>query len=127
MAQPIVSAWQALLDYYRAGMGHDKTEASSIIFLERKNRLITDEVQQRGTIDHTPVYTREVVKRALELGTTALVLVHNHPPSDATPSQADIDQTKLIVAAADLLGIVLHDLLCMTRSKEARFRTPGLL
>jgi DNA repair protein RadC len=91
MAQPIVSAWQALLDYYRAGMGHDKTEASSIIFLERKNRLITDEVQQRGTIDHTPVYTREVVKRALELGTTALVLVHNHPPSDATPSQADID------------------------------------
>ena len=109
MQQPIVSSWQALLDYFRAAMGHDKTEAFRILFLDRKNRLITDEVQQRGTIDHTPVYPREVVKRALELGATAIILVHNHPSGDATPSRADIEMTKKISAAADPLGIVLHD------------------
>jgi DNA repair protein RadC len=125
--QPIVSSWQALLDYCRAAMGHDKTEAFRIIFLDRKNRLITDEVQQRGTIDHTPVYPREVVKRALELGATALILVHNHPSGDATPSKADIDMTKQIAAAAEPLGIVLHDHLIMTRSEEASFRALGLL
>ncbi|MBL6951143.1 MAG: DNA repair protein RadC [Alphaproteobacteria bacterium] len=127
LEQPIVSSWQALLDYCRAAMGHDKTEAFRIIFLDRKNRLITDEVQQRGTIDHTPVYPREVVKRALELGATALILVHNHPSGDATPSKADIDMTKQIAAAAEPLGIVLHDHLIMTRSEEASFRALGLL
>ena len=91
MAQPTVSSWQALLDYCQAAMGHDKTEAFRIIFLNRKNRLITDEVRKRGTIDHTPVYPRDVVKWALELGTTALILMHNHPSGDVTPSQADID------------------------------------
>jgi len=91
MAQPTVSSWQALLDYCRAAMGHDKTEAFRIIFLDRKNRLITNKVWKRGTIDHTPVYPRDVVKWALELGTTALILMHNHPSSDATPNQADID------------------------------------
>jgi DNA repair protein RadC len=91
MAQPTVSSWQALLDYCRAAMGHDKTEAFRIIFLDRKNRLITNKVWKRGTIDHTPVYPRDVVKWALELGTTALILMHNHPSGDATPSQADID------------------------------------
>ncbi len=127
LEQPIVSSWQALLDYCRAAMGHDKTEAFRIIFLDRKNRLITDEVQQRGTIDHTPVYPREVVKRALELGATALILVHNHPSGDATPSKADIDMTKQIAAAAEPLCIVLHDHLIMTRSDEASFRALGLL
>ena len=127
MEQPIVSSWQALLDYCRAAMGHDKTEAFRILFLDRKNRLIGDEVQQRGTIDHTPVYPREVVKRALELGATALILVHNHPSGDATPSKADIDMTKQIAAAAEPLGIVLHDHLIMTRSEEASFRALGLL
>ncbi|MDA1099912.1 MAG: DNA repair protein RadC [Proteobacteria bacterium] len=127
MEQPIVSSWQALLDYCRATMGHDKTEAFRIIFLDRKNRLITDEVQQRGTIDHTPVYPREVVKRALALGATALILVHNHPSGDATPSKADIEMTKQIVAATQPLGIVLHDHLIMTRSEEASFRALGLL
>jgi DNA repair protein RadC len=126
-AQPIVSSWQALLDYCRAAMGHDKTEAFRIIFLDRKNRLITDEVQQRGTVDHTPVYPREVVKRALELGATALILVHNHPSGDATPSKADIEMTKQIAAAAEPLGIVLHDHLIMTRGEEASFRALGLL
>ena len=91
LAQPTVSPRQALLDYCQAAMGHDKTEAFRIIFLNRKNRLITDEVRKRGTIDHTPVYPRDVVKWALELGTTALILMHNHPSGDATPSQADID------------------------------------
>ena len=127
MQQPIVSSWQALLDYCRAAMGHDKTEAFRILFLDRKNRLIGDEVQQRGTIDHTPVYPREVVKRALELGATALILVHNHPSGDATPSKADIDMTKQIAAAAGPLGIVLHDHLIMTRVEEASFRALGLL
>lgn len=127
MEQPIVSSWQALLDYCRAAMGHEKTEAFRIIFLDRKNRLITDEVQQRGTIDHTPVYPREVVKRALELGATALILVHNHPSGDATPSKADIEMTKQIAAAAEPLGIVLHDHLIMTRAEESSFRALGLL
>ncbi len=127
MQQPIVSSWQALLDYCRAAMGHDKTEAFRIMFLDRKNRLIVDEVQQRGTVDHTPVYPREVVKRALELGATALILVHNHPSGDATPSRADIEMTKQIAAAAEPLGIVLHDHLIITRSEEASFRTLGLL
>lgn len=127
MQQPIVSSWQALLDYCRAAMGHDKTEAFRILFLDRKNRLIGDEVQQRGTIDHTPVYPREVVKRALELGATALILVHNHPSGDATPSKADIEMTKQIAAAAGPLGIVLHDHLIMTRVEEASFRALGLL
>ena len=108
-------------------MGHEKTEAFRIIFLDRKNRLITDEVQQRGTIDHTPVYPREVVKRALELGATALILVHNHPSGDATPSKADIEMTKQIAAAAEPLGIVLHDHLIMTRAEESSFRALGLL
>jgi DNA repair protein RadC len=91
VAQPTVSPRQAPLDYCQAALGHDKTEAFRIIFLNRKNRLITDEVRKRGTIDHTPVYPRDVVKWALELGTTALILMHNHPSGDATPSQADID------------------------------------
>ncbi|MBT4043638.1 MAG: DNA repair protein RadC, partial [Rhodospirillaceae bacterium] len=106
LEEPILSSWQALLDYCRAAMGHDRTEAFRILFLDRRNRLIKDEVQQRGTVDHTPVYPREVVKRALELGATALILVHNHPSGDATPSQADIEMTKKIAAAADPLGIV---------------------
>lgn len=115
-----------MLDYCRAAMGHDKREAFRIMFLDRKNRLITDEVQQCGTVDHTPVYPREVVKRALELGATALILVHNHPSGDATPSRADIEMTKKI-AAAEPLGIVLHDHLIITRSEEASFRTMGLI
>ncbi len=127
MEQPIVSSWQALLDYCRAAMGHDKTEAFRIMFLDRKNRLITDEVQQRGTVDHTPVCPREVVKRALELGATALILVHNHPSGDTTPSRADIEMTKQIDAAAEPLGIVLHDHLIITRSEEASFRGMGLI
>ena len=127
IGQPIVSSWQALLDYCRAAMGHDKTEAFRIMFLDRKNSLIADEVQQRGTIDHTPVYPREVVKRALELGATALILVHNHPSGDATPSRADIEMTKQINAAAAPLGIVLHDHLIITRSEEASFNAMGLL
>ncbi|MBT4691666.1 MAG: DNA repair protein RadC [Rhodospirillaceae bacterium] len=127
LEEPILSSWQALLDYCRAAMGHDRTEAFRILFLDRRNRLIKDEVQQRGTVDHTPVYPREVVKRALELGATALILVHNHPSGDATPSQADIEMTKKIAAAADPLGIVLHDHLIMTRSEEASFKAMGLL
>lgn len=124
---PVLSSWPALIGYCRAAMGHDLTEAFRVLFLDRRNRLIKDEVQQRGTVDHTPVYPREVVKRALEIGATALILVHNHPSGDATPSRADIEMTKQITAAAGALGIVLHDHLIMTRSEEASFKAMGLL
>lgn len=107
--RPVLASWQALLDYCSAAMAHEANEQFRLLFLDRKNILIADEVQQRGTIDHTPVYPREVVKRALELGAAALILVHNHPSGDPTPSRADIDMTKDIVRAADAVGIVVHD------------------
>ncbi|MDP6564890.1 MAG: DNA repair protein RadC, partial [Alphaproteobacteria bacterium] len=96
-------------------------------FLDRKNRLIADEVQQRGTVDHTPVYPREVIKRALELSATALILVHNHPSGDPTPSRADIDMTKQVMAAAEPLSITVHDHLIIARGEHASFRSLGLL
>jgi DNA repair protein RadC len=125
--QPVLSSWNALLDYCRASMGHARREQFRILFLDKKNRLIADEVQQQGTVDHTPVYPREVVGRALELGATALILVHNHPSGDVTPSRADIDMTKLIVQATSPLGIVVHDHVVVGRSDHASFRSLGLL
>jgi DNA repair protein RadC len=97
------------------------------LFLDKKNRLIADEVQQEGTVDHTPVYPREVVKRALELSATAIILVHNHPSGDPTPSQADIDMTLKIIQAADSLNITVHDHIVIGRSREVSFRSHGLL
>jgi DNA repair protein RadC len=98
-----------------------------ILFLDKKNILIADEVQQRGTIDHTPVYPREVVKRALELGASAIILVHNHPSGDPTPSQADVDMTNQIVKAAGALNIRIHDHLVIGHDKHASFKSLGLL
>ncbi len=125
--RPVIASWQDLLAYCRAAMADEKTELFRILFLDRKNILIADEVQQRGTVDHTPVYPREVVKRGLELGASALILVHNHPSGDPTPSQADIEMTRQIAEAAKALNIRIHDHLVIGKDREASFKTLGLL
>lgn len=124
---PVISSWDRLLAYCRVAMGHEKVEQLRLFFLDSKNRLIADEVQQRGTVDHTPAYPREVVKRALELGATALILAHNHPSGDTTPSAADIEMTKAIQDAAEKLGIVLHDHVIIGKAGHSSFRSLGLL
>jgi DNA repair protein RadC len=108
-SRPVMSSWSAVLDYCRATMAFGDKEELRILFLDKRNQLIADEVQQTGTVDHTPVYPREVVKRALELSATAIVLVHNHPSGDPTPSHADIQMTQQIQEIAKPLGISLHD------------------
>ena len=122
LRRPIISSWDALLSYCRAAMADEKTEMFRILFLDKKNILIADEVQQRGTIDHTPVYPREVVKRALELSATAIILVHNHPSGDPTPSRADIQMTQAIVEVAKPLGIAVHDHIIVGKEGHACFR-----
>ena len=108
-------------------MAHRETEQFRVLFLDRKNVLIADEEQARGTVDHVPVYPREVVKRALELNASALILVHNHPSGDPTPSEADIAMTHQIAAAATALSITLHDHLIVGKSRELSFRSEGLI
>ena len=127
MQRQVVSSWDALLDYCHATMAHRSTEQFRILFLDTKNVLIADEEQASGTVDHVPVYPREVVKRALELNAAAIILVHNHPSGDPTPSQADIDMTRAIVAAANALSISVHDHLIIGKSCEISFRSEGLL
>jgi DNA repair protein RadC len=127
LGRPVLSSWQALLDYLSAGMAYSKTEQFRILFLDRKNVLIADEQQQRGTVDHTPVYPREVVKRALELGASALILVHNHPSGDPTPSQADIAMTAEVVEAGARMGITVHDHLVIGKGRHESFKALGLL
>jgi DNA repair protein RadC len=124
---PVLTNWQQLIDYCHVALAHEKTEQFRILFLDRKNVLIADEVQQRGTIDHTPVYPREVVKRALALNAAALILVHNHPSGDPKPSRDDIEMTREIKAAAEALGIAIHDHLVIGRKGHASFRSLGLL
>jgi len=109
MVKPVLSSWQALTDYLRVSMARETREQFRVLFLNRKNMLIADEVQGQGTIDHTPLYPREVVKRALEHGAAALILVHNHPSGDPMPSKADIAMTREVKDACAKLGIVLHD------------------
>ncbi len=127
MQRPVVSSWQALLDYCHTAMSHAETEQFRVLYLDRKNVLIADEEQARGTVDHVPVYPREIAKRALELNASALILVHNHPSGDPTPSEADVAMTSRIRDAADVLGLVLHDHLIIGKSKELSFRSAGLL
>lgn len=112
----VLGSWQAVLDYLRAAQGFDEKELFRILFLDKRNQLVADEVQQTGTVDHTPVYIREVVKRALELSASALILVHNHPSGDPTPSAADIEMTRQIVDAARPLGVQVHDHIIVGRS-----------
>lgn len=109
IARPILSSWTQLLDYCRVTMAFEEVEYFRLLLLNKRNCLIADEVQQRGTVDHTPVYPREVIKRSLELGATAIILVHNHPSGDPAPSVADVRMTKEIIAAAKPLGIIVHD------------------
>jgi DNA repair protein RadC len=125
--KPVLSSWQRLLDYCEGAMANEITEQFRLLFLDRKNILIADEVQQRGTVDHTPVYPREVVKRALDLGASAIILVHNHPSGDPTPSRADIEMTREIAKAASALGITVHDHLIVGKGRHASFKTMGLL
>ena len=127
MDKPVLSNWQALIDYCQIQMGHLKKEQFRILFLDRKNRLIADEVQQEGTIDHTPVYPREVIKRALELHATAIILVHNHPSGDPTPSRDDVEMTKRIEEAGKQLGVMLHDHLIISKSGQTSLKTLGLI
>jgi DNA repair protein RadC len=123
--RPVVNSWDKLIDYCSAQVAHGKVEEFHILFLDRKNVLIKDERQQRGTVDHTPVYPREVVKRALELGASALILVHNHPSGDPTPSKADIAVTQDIKKVAAPLGVVLHDHLIIGRNRHTSLRELG--
>jgi len=127
MNRPVLSSWDALLDYCHTAMAHRETEQFRILFLDRKNVLIADEEQAKGTVDHVPVYPREVVKRGLELNASALILVHNHPSGDPTPSDADISMTHQIQDAAQVLGITLHDHLIIGKSRELSFRSAGYL
>jgi DNA repair protein RadC len=120
--RPVLSSWAAVIEYCRAAMAFAEREQFRILFLDKKNQLIADEVQQSGTVDHTPVYPREVVKRALELASTAVILVHNHPSGDPTPSQADIAMTRDIVAVAKPLGIAVHDHIIVGRDGHASFK-----
>ena len=121
------SSWQALIDYCAAQAGFAESEEFRLLFLDRKNALIADERQQRGTVDHTPVYPREVVKRALELNASALIMVHNHPSGDTTPSKADIDMTRAVAKALTAVGIALHDHLVIGRGRHSSFRSLGLI
>ncbi|APO88016.1 DNA repair protein RadC [Marivivens sp. JLT3646] len=127
MQRQVISSWNEVLDYCHTVMAHRETEQFRILFLDRKNILIADEEQSKGTVDHVPVYPREVVKRSLELNASALILVHNHPSGDPTPSEADITITHQIAQALTVMGITLHDHLIIGKSRELSFRSEGLI
>ncbi|MDQ2083071.1 DNA repair protein RadC [Xanthobacteraceae bacterium Astr-EGSB] len=120
--RPVLSSWSAVIDYCRAAMAFSDTEQFRILFLDKRNQLIGDELQQKGTVDHTPVYPREVVKRALELSATAIILVHNHPSGDPTPSRADIEMTKEIMEVSRTLGIAVHDHIIVGKDGHASLK-----
>jgi DNA repair protein RadC len=120
--RPVLSSWSSVIDYCRTAMAFAEKEQFRVLFLDKRNQLIIDEVQQTGTVDHTPVYPREVVKRALELSATALILVHNHPSGDPTPSGADIEMTRTIVEVAKPLGIAVHDHIIVGRDGHASLK-----
>ncbi|GGK49349.1 RadC family protein [Salinarimonas ramus] len=121
-ARPILTSWSLVLDYCRTAMAFAEREQLRLLFLDKKNALIADEVQQSGTVDHTPVYVREVVRRALELSATAIILVHNHPSGDPTPSSADVRMTREIIEAARPMGIVVHDHIVIGRDGHASLK-----
>lgn len=123
----LLDSWEKVLAYCRAAQGFDDRERFRILFLDKKNQLMADEVQQAGTVDHTPVYVREVIKRALELSASALILVHNHPSGDPTPSRADIDMTRMIVEVAKPLGVTIHDHIIVGRSGHASLKALRLI
>ena len=120
--RPVLSSWASVLDYYRVTMAFEDKEQFRVLFLDKRNQLIADEVQQTGTVDHTPVYPREVVKRALELSATAVILLHNHPSGDPTPSRADIQMTQAIIEVAKPLGIAVHDHIIVGKDGHASLK-----
>jgi DNA repair protein RadC len=123
----VLSSWSNVLDYCRTAMAFDDREQLRVLFLDKRNALIADEVQQTGTVDHTPVYPREVVKRALELSATAVILVHNHPSGDPTPSRADVEMTRAIVEVARPLGIAVHDHIIVGKDGHASLKSMRLI
>ena len=123
----VIASWTALLAYVRVALAHEPREQFRVLFLDRKNQLIADEVMNRGTVDHAPVYPREIVRRALELSASATILVHNHPSGDPTPSAADVEMTKRVIEAGRALGVGVHDHLVVGRDGVASFKTLGLL
>jgi len=125
--RPVLGNWNALMDYLQSVLGRDKIESFRVLFLDNKNRLIADELRARGTVNHTPVYPREVVKRALELHATALILVHNHPSGDPSPSAEDIEMTKAIKRAAAAVSVVVHDHIIVGNGQWLSFNKKGLL
>lgn len=127
MDKSVLDSWQTVLDYCQATMAHDQREAARIIFLDRKNQVIGDEIQQTGTVDHTPLYPREVVKRALDLGASALIIVHNHPSGDPSPSRGDVEMTLKVQQAANSLGIEVHDHLIIGKGRHCSLRSMGLM
>jgi len=124
---PVISSWEKLLGYIQSAMSREKREQLRVLFLDNRNQLIADEVQQRGTVNHTPLYPREVMRRALELHASALILVHNHPSGDATPSRDDIQMTYEVRDAAEKLGIKLHDHIVIGKGNHVSFKADGLL
>ncbi|MCV0397011.1 MAG: DNA repair protein RadC [Rhizobiaceae bacterium] len=123
----VLGSWRQVLGYCRTAMAFEAREQFRILFLDKKNGLLADEIQQTGTVDHTPVYPREVVRRAIELSATAVILVHNHPSGDPTPSRADIEMTKLVAEAAKSVGITVHDHIIVGRNGHASLKGLGLL
>jgi DNA repair protein RadC len=125
--KPLLASWQSVLDYCKASMAYDQIESVRLLFLDRKNKIIGDEIQQTGTVDHAPLYPREVVKRALELGASALIIVHNHPSGDPTPSRGDIEMTLKVQEAARHLGIEVHDHLIIGKGGHTSLKSMGLI
>ncbi|HTX49688.1 MAG TPA: DNA repair protein RadC, partial [Caulobacteraceae bacterium] len=123
----VISSWSQLLAYVRLALAHETREQFRVLFLDKKNQLIADEVMNRGTVDHAPVYPREVMRRALELAASAVILVHNHPSGDPTPSAADIDMTRQVVEAGRALKIAVYDHLVVGRAGVASFKALGLM
>jgi DNA repair protein RadC len=127
MAKPVLNSWPRLMDYCMSTMAHETREHFRILFLNKKNEMIADEIQGSGTVDHTPAYPREIIKRALELGATALILMHNHPSGDPKPSQADVDMTRQIMTAAQPFNILIHDHIVISKNGYSSFKTLGLI
>ncbi len=127
IANPVIKSWTQLLDYLRLNIGHKQNEVFHILFLNNKLELIADEQQQKGTVNHTPIYPREVVKRALELGASSIILVHNHPSGDVNPSKDDVSVTKFIISAAKPLGIEVHDHVIIGKKEYFSFKSKGII
>lgn len=127
MNKPVLNSWTRLMDYCMSTMAHEQKEHFRILFLNKKNEMIADEIQNSGTVDHTPAYPREIMKRALEIGATAMILVHNHPSGDPQPSQADVDMTNQIIRAGEPFSITIHDHIIVSRGGYSSFKSLGLI